>query len=73
MFLTVVNQSKSTVRQLSSAVMSVIQICSFAAAIRDIRSARIFSISLNSQNIYLSRGKPNNNGLFLLTIALLVR
>ena len=31
-----------------------------------------FSISLNCQNIHLSRGKPENNGLFLLTLAILV-
>ena len=34
--------------------------------------SRIISISLNSQNIYLCRRKPTNNGLFLLTIAILV-
>ena len=31
----------------------------------------IFSISLNSQNIYLCHRKAMNNGLFLLTILLL--
>ena len=35
--------------------------------------SRIISISLNSQNIYLCRRKPTNNGLFLLPIAILVR
>ena len=34
--------------------------------------SRIFSISLNSQNKYLCRRKPTNNGQFLLTIAVLV-
>ena len=34
--------------------------------------SRISSISLNSQNIYLCHRKPTNNGLFLLTIAILV-
>ena len=34
--------------------------------------SRIFSISLNSQNIYLCHRKPTNNGLFLLTISILV-
>ena len=34
--------------------------------------SQIFSISLNSQNIYLGFRKPTNNGLFLLTIAILV-
>ena len=32
----------------------------------------IISISLNSQNIYLCYRKPTNNGLYLLTIAVLV-
>ena len=31
-----------------------------------------FLASLNSRNIYLCLGKPTNNGLFLLTIAILV-
>ena len=37
--------------------------------------SRIFSLSLNSQNIYLDVGcrKPKNNGLFLLIIGILVR
>ena len=35
--------------------------------------SRIFSIYLNSQNIYLCREKPTNNGLFLFAIAILVR
>ena len=34
--------------------------------------SRIINISLNSQNIYLCHRKPTNNGLFLLTIAILV-
>ena len=33
--------------------------------------SRIISISLKSQNIYLCHRKPTNNGLFLLTIAIL--
>ena len=34
--------------------------------------SRIISISLNSQNIYKCHKKPTNNGLLLLTIAILV-
>ena len=34
--------------------------------------SQIFSISLNSQNIDLCYRKPKNNGLLLLTIAILV-
>ena len=33
----------------------------------------IISISLNCQNIYLCQRKPTNDGLFLLTTALLIR
>ena len=35
--------------------------------------SRIISISLESQNKYLCHRKPTNNGLFLLTIVILVR
>ena len=34
--------------------------------------SRIINISFNSQNIYLCHRKPTNDGLFLLTIAILV-
>ena len=34
--------------------------------------SRSFIVSLNSRNMYLCRGKPKNNGPFLLTIAILV-
>ena len=33
----------------------------------------LFSVSLNSQNIYFGHRKPTDNGLFLLTIGTLVR
>ena len=46
---------------------STVYVSSFKGAL-----SCIFIISLNSQNIYLRRGKPTNNGLFLLTIAILV-
>ena len=32
--------------------------------------SRIISVSLRIQNAYLCHGKPTNNGLFLLTIAI---
>ena len=34
--------------------------------------SQIFSISLNSQNVYLHCGKPKTNGTFSLTVAILV-
>ena len=42
--------------------------------LKDFKGAlsQVFRISLNSQNIYLSCRKPTSNGLFLLTIAILV-